>query len=113
MSELRQWAKQKTHRRNPWGEKLDSNGYSESLLPSDDCFICQIGGDLARHEVFGGSSRQISKATGMWVKLCPRCHARVHADENMEELLKKEAQALFEEEYSHEEFIELFRKNYL
>ena len=92
--------------------KKDADGYAADVYEVDQrCVgaICTVvilaWGGLGIHE--------ISKATGMWVKLCPRCHARVHADENMEELLKKEAQALFEEEHSHEEFIELFRKNYL
>lgn len=109
---LRQWLKTK-HTRSPWGEKLDSNGYSESLLPSDGCFLCGVGGDLARHEIYGGADRQTSKAVGMWGYFCPRCHGRAHAEKDVAELLHKEGQAVFEKVHSHEEFIALFGRNYL
>ena len=114
-SELRQWLKEKKHRRNPWGEKLDSNGYSESLLPSDGCFICGYGTDdeLARHEIFGGANRQTSKAIGLWGRFCDRCHKLAHSNGDVAEMLHKEGQAVFEIVHSHEEFMELIGKNYL
>lgn len=110
---LREWLKEKTHKKSPWGEALDSNGYSESLLPSENCFMCGIGGDLARHEVFGGADRKTSKATGMWVSLCPVCHEKAHKTEMWSRILHQEAQMMFEHCHSHDEFIELFGKNYL
>ena len=111
--ELRQWLKQNKHIRSPWGEKLDSNGYSKSLLESTYCFICGKGGDLARHEVFGGADRQTSKAVGMWCTLCPECHSFVHEHGITEMTLMNEAQEVFEEVHSHEEFMGLYNKNYL
>lgn len=114
MSELRQWLKEKRHRYSPWGEKLDSNGYSESLLESDGCFFCGKGGDLARHEVFGGNpDRETSKAVGLWCRLCPNCHEKVHKLEEWSRTLHEEGQLIFEHKHSHEEFDVLFKKNYL
>lgn len=93
---------------------LDSNGYSKSLLASEYCFFCGKGGDLARHEAFGGNpDRETSKAVGMWCTLCPTCHERVHTIDSWTETLHKEAQLIFEHEHSHEEFKVLFGKNYL
>lgn len=113
-SELRLWLKQSKHTRNPWGEKLDSNGYSESLLNNDGyCFACSIGGDLARHEVFGGADRQTSKAVGMWTYLCPECHRIVHQHGITDSALKATAQMVFERYHTHDEFIDLFGENYL
>lgn len=113
MSELRLWLKQSKHTRSPWGERCDSNGYTRSLLDNGDyCFVCSVGGDLARHEVFGGNNRKTSKATGMWTLLCPYCHAVVHEHGLVDKALKAYAQTQFETEHSHEEFMELFGENY-
>ena len=110
---LKSWLKQSKHTRSPWGEKLDSNGYSETLLPSgDSCFLCARGGDLARHEVYGGADRQTSKATGMWVQLCPECHQKVHENGIIADSLKALAQMEFELYHTHEEFLILFGENY-
>lgn len=110
---LREWLKERKHKRSPWGEKLDSNGYSESLLPSDGCIICGDC-DCARHEIFYGTAdRQTSKATGMWIDICPKHHLAAHHDADLIEQFHKMAQERFEEVHSHEEFMTLFGKNYL
>lgn len=111
--ELRQWLKESKHRRSPWGEKLDSNGYAESLFCTNEgeCFVCGVHADCARHEIFGGTAdRQTSKAVGLWLYLCPHCHALIHKDETDSHVM---GQRLFEYAYSHEEFMTLFGKNYL
>lgn len=94
------------------------NGYSKSLFDTEDgtCYICGFQGDTARHEVLHGPSRQLSKRTGLWLAVCPRCHMAIHAEDNGKYLyLKEKAQELFENEYNvdHDEFIRLFGRNYL
>lgn len=112
--EIEYWLKEKKHTRSPWGEKLDSNGYAESLLDNGGyCFTCSVGGTLARHEVFGGADRQTSKAVGMWTQLCPYCHAKIHQHGKADETLKATAQVIFEQNHTHEEFIALFGENYI
>ena len=113
MYELRQWLKESKHTHSPWGEKLDSNGYSKSLFPtkSGTCLLCRRECDTARHEVFFGTAdRQTSKATGMWFDVCPACHDWQHRDPHDMHII---GQAVFERIYSHEEFIALFGENYI
>lgn len=113
MSELRQWLKENKHRRSPWGEKLDSNGYAKSLFETrvGECFLCGYHGDTVRHEVFYGTAdRKTSKAVGLWLDLCPRCHEVAHRDPKYFHEL---GQRLFEHIYSHDEFMELYGKSYL
>lgn len=124
--ELRQWLKEKKHKRSPWGEVLDSNGYSMPLFDTVDgtCILCGLQGDTARHEIYYGTAdRKTSKATGCWICVCPRCHEKIHARQEMDDALKKSMQILFERKHTnpfatgvseaHEEFLELFGKNYL
>lgn len=110
---IKEWLKQKFHAKNVYGEKLDRNGYSKTLMPSEGCFLCGRGGDLARHEVFNGSNRQTSKAYGCWCTLCPQCHERVHMNAQWSRTLKEQTQMMFEQEHSHEDFMILFGENYL
>lgn len=113
MSELRQWLKERKHKRSPWGEQLDSNGYAASIFDTRAglCYLCGAHCDTARHEIFYGTAdRKTSKATGCWINLCPRCHEAVHQDS---EKMHKAGQRVFEFVHSHDEFIELFGKNYL
>lgn len=60
---------------------LDRNGYAPSILDTEQgvCFACGNYGDTARHEIYYGTgNRTVSKMTGLWVNLCPRCHRIVH-----------------------------------
>lgn len=66
--------------KNEFGAALDANGYASSVLHTEPgrCFICRCAGDVARHEVYGASNRATSKRLGLWVHLCPACHALAH-----------------------------------
>lgn len=109
---IRWWLKEKHPKVNVYGEKLDRNGYSRSLFDTEDgkCYACGRITDTARHEIFDGADRQTSKAVGMWICVCPRCHREIHMDQ---EDMHKAGQALFEYHHSYEDFIALFGKNYL
>ena len=68
---------------NEVGVMLDKNGYAPSVVdPYSDlskrCYHCDWRGDLVRHEIFNASNRQKSKAYGLWIYLCPRCHMDLH-----------------------------------
>lgn len=100
--------------------KQHNNGYSESLMSDNDpeyrrCYNCgRTSGKIDRHEVFFGSNRSNSKKYGMWCDLCRSCHTEVHqGDGSLNQRLKKEAQTIFEKNNSREEFMRIFRKNYL
>lgn len=109
---INDWLKQKHPSRNLYGEKLDSNGYSSSLFNCEDgiCFICGAHTDTARHELFRGNNRRISKAVGLYITVCPRCHEVAHRSEDE---WHKAGQRMFEHYHSHEEFIAYFGENYV
>lgn len=88
---------------------MDRNGYGKSLFDTHDgiCYFCHRHVDTARHEIFGGTrNRQISKLTGMWVCLCPRCHEwatqNVHynRETTFNRVLQDKAEQLFRNTYS-------------
>lgn len=96
--------------------KLDRNGYSPSIFPTEYCYNCDRGGDLNRHEVyFGVGNRTISKREGLWVNLCPECHRIVHEksdDGELDEKLKRDCYKKFCETHSKEEFKKLIGRYY-
>lgn len=91
------------------------NKYNPSLFDTEDgeCWKCGYRGSTARHEVFyGRGTRDKSKKYGLWLCLCPRCHAWVHDDPGagLDEELKKAARDLFEKHYPEKDFIKIFIK---
>lgn len=106
--------------RNEYGVLLDRAGYAPSIVDyySDidkRCFLCNYRGDLVRHEPFNASNRQKSKALGIWVYLCPRCHMDLHDHPDAARQLKKIAQwnAMAHYGWTIEDFRERFGKNYV
>lgn len=94
------------------------NGYRKSLFNTEDgvCYNCGLVGDTARHEILHGANRSISKKTGLWIAVCPRCHTLIHQEDNGKYLyLKEKAQEKYMHEYnvSIDEFRILFGRNYL
>ena len=102
--------------RNEYGERLDANGYAPTLLSDDFCLLCGWKGQLIRHEAFGGSRRQLSKALGLWTNLCVGCHERCHArPDEAGKYVKVNAQNAAMEHYgwTKEEFIKRFGRSYI
>lgn len=71
--------------------------------------------NLDKHHIFGGHAfRKKSEEYGMYVYLRHDIHMRLHQhDYSMELELKRFAQKKFEDVYGHEEFMKIFKKNYL
>jgi hypothetical protein len=68
--------------------------------------------------VFEGTHhRKLSEKYGLKVYLCDRHHLVskecVHQNPQLEAILKQYAQKKFEETHSREEFIKIFKRNYL
>ncbi|MBQ6501210.1 MAG: hypothetical protein IJI87_07550 [Mogibacterium sp.] len=92
----------------------NNNGYKPSIMDTEEgvCVLCGLCTDTARHEVFYGSgTRALSKRYGLWVNLCPRCHAKVHADPfgDRDKTLREMAEnAFIRYGHSREEFQRIF-----
>ena len=72
---------------------------------------------LERHHVMTGANRGLSEQYGLWVFLCGEtCHRGkdgVHQNREKADALKRLAQIAFEARHSREEWMQIFRKNYL
>ena len=91
---------------------------AKSILQDEKrCFLCGSYLDLEEHHVFGGvANRRLSEKYGLKVHLCAFCHRGtegVHSSYEANKKLKQIAQEAFEQKYSHEEWMRIFRKNYL
>lgn len=96
--------------------ELDRNGYAPSILhDSKNCYLCHTELDLVRHEVFEGRGRRDKcKRLGLWLTLCPSCHAWIH-NTPREIGLKQVAQraAMNTYHWNTQDFIREFGRNYL
>lgn len=86
--------------------------------PAEVCFLCGRYGQMETHHIFGGNpNRRLSEKYGLKVHLCFRCHRDnkegVHGNQKKMDQLHRIGQKAFEEKYSREKFMEIFKKNYL
>ena len=81
------------------------------------CFLCGRVNDLQLHHVIGGTAnRKLSDQYGLVVWLCMEDHTGpdgVHLNRKKGDALKRLAQIAFEARHSHDEWMQVFRKNYL
>ena len=83
------------------------------------CYLCGSTQNLERHHcVYGRGVRPLADKFGLTVMLCSRCHRDwkygVHGLNKQADLrLKRVAQITFEAKYSHEKWMEVFKRNYL
>lgn len=91
----------------------------KSIIQSDmsHCYLCGRQYGLEVHHVLGGvANRRLSEKYHLVVALCASCHRGADGAQYGSELnlkLKAEAQKAFENLYSHEMWIDIFKKNYL
>ena len=91
----------------------------ESIVQKNKCcFVCGTTQGLHKHHIFyGRANRKLSEKWGCWCWLCGRHHnlssEGVHFNKPLDLHLKKESQQRFEFLHSHEEFMEIFGKNYI
>lgn len=78
------------------------------------CYHCKCRIAVAPHEPLMGSKyRKLSIKHGLVIGVCDPCHKLLHADDTINEQYKQEMQRIFEEKYSHEEWMKVFGRNYL
>ena len=80
------------------------------------CYFCGRMTGLERHHILGGPNRKWSEKYGLTVMLCHDHHLGkdgVQYNRKLGDRLKQLAQIEFESRYSHDEWMKVFRKNYL
>ena len=91
---------------------------SKSILQTKkECWVCKTTQNLHRHHCLGGANRKHSEKYGLTIYLCGYHHnlsnEGVHFNKELDLLVKQMAQKKFEEIYSHEQFMKIFKRNYL
>lgn len=93
--------------------KLEKERFSV-FYELNDCYYCGSTYQLTKHEIFGGRNRQNSMKHGFVLPLCLKCHRELQEDTDFIDKWKKKAQEYFENNIgTREEFLKIFRRNYL
>lgn len=99
--------------------------HKDSILQAKDgrCYICMKNGSdriwpvVHKHHAFLGANRNIAETEGLYVFLCPDHHEfgkeAVHRNYKILREIQRDAQRAYEEKYSRQQFMELFKRNYL
>lgn len=78
------------------------------------CCYCGSIYQLTKHEIFEGRNRQNSMKYGFVLPLCLKCHRKLQEDADFIDKWKKKAQEYFENNIgTREDFLKIFRRNYL
>mgnify|MGYP004562899143 FL=1 len=94
--------------------KLEKSRFSVFSNNTKKCYLCGSSYNLTWHEIYAGRNRQNSMKYGLCLRLCLNCHEERQEDINFNEFWHKKGQSLWESEIgSREEFIKVFRRNYL
>lgn len=98
-------------------QQVSKMNYPPSIITEDmeHCFVCGAYG-VEIHHCLGAANRKNSTKYGLVVPLCRECHIGnngVHMNRERNDALKRIAQTKFEQKYSHDEWMEVFGKNYL
>ena len=92
---------------------------SKSIVQKGDprCFFCGKTVGLERHHIFPAANRKWSEKYGLWVYCCDFCHRDpkdgVQYNRKKADSLKRLGQIAFEARHSHDEWMQIFKKNYI
>ena len=93
--------------------KLEKERFSV-FYELNSCCYCGSIYQLTKHEIFEGRNRQNSMKYGFVLPLCLKCHRELQEDADFIDKWKKKAQEYFENNIgTREEFLKIFRRNYL
>lgn len=93
---------------------LERNRYSVFSNDTERCYLCGSTYKLTWHEIYSGKNRQNSMKNGLCLRLCLNCHSKEQEDSQFNDYWHKQGQLYWEENIgSREEFIKVFRRNYL
>lgn len=77
------------------------------------CHVCEAPAVTDHEPIHGTADRKQSRKYGLMIPVCEICHDMFHKKPETNEPYKKEMQLRFEETHTHEEFMEIFKRNYL
>lgn len=94
--------------------KLEKNRFSVFTNNKDKCMFCPSTYKLTWHEIFAGRNRQNSMKFGLCLRMCLNCHEEKQENTKFNDFWHRQAQLYFEKNIgTREEFIKIFRRNYL
>lgn len=94
--------------------KLEKNRYSVFYESLSMCMNCGSMANMTLHEIYEGRNRKNSMKYGFVLPLCVSCHQKLQENNEFSNKWKIKGQKYFEEHYgTREEFLEIFRRNYL
>lgn len=104
----------KMHNKSKKLTKLEKNRYSVFSDDTEKCYLCDSTYKLTWHEIYAGRNRQNSMKYGLCLRLCLNCHSKKQKNSQFNDYWHKQGQLYWEGNIgSREEFIKVFRKNYL
>ena len=92
---------------------------SKSIVQQGDprCFFCGRTVGLERHHILGGvANRPLADRWGLWIWCCHDDHTGkdgVQYNRKKSDSLKRLGQIAFEARHSHDEWMQIFKKNYI
>ena len=93
---------------------LEKNRYSVFSDDTEKCYLCDSTYKLTWHEIYAGRNRQNSMRYGLCLRLCLNCHSKKQTNSQFNDYWHKQGQLYWEGNIgSREEFIKVFRRNYL
>lgn len=91
-------------------------GYEFSLMTDDleHCYICKKKA-VQYHHIFNASARNKCTEDHLWIPVCFDCHVMIHNERSQRTNynLKRDAQLVYEETHTHQEYMDRYGKNYL
>ena len=94
--------------------RLEKDRFSVFTNNKNKCMFCSATTNLTWHEIFRGRNRSNSMKYGFCLRMCLSCHENNQEDSQFNNFWHKKAQLYFEEFLgSREEFIKIFKRNYL
>jgi hypothetical protein len=94
--------------------ELERNRYSVFSENIKKCHLCNSTYKLTWHEIYAGRNRQNSMRYGLCLRICLNCHSKEQENSQFNDYWHKKGQLYWEENIgSREEFIKVFRRNYL
>lgn len=106
--------KTKMHNKSKKLTKLERNRYSVFSNDTKKCYLCDSKYKLTWHEIYSGRNRQNSMKYGLCLRMCLNCHSREQENSQFNDYWHRQGQLYWEEFIgSREDFIKVFRRNYL